>query len=315
MISSNYKIPEEITAFAKSAEIFDICEAIGKQYGLLLDQVGELDSEVRGVLLNINKPTDFTNHIVQRLEVNKDIAQQITKEVNENIFATLRTKLHGDIGVPPVSDETLPKPSHIADLEKAGGFTIEHPSAPITLQRTPISKPTTNEFKPGSNISSAAPTEERASPIAQSKASVMPREATTGQMAPLPNKIPSENIVHKEPLADQLLGILEKKVKPDETVRPEETVTTEESGTEESFVPPNLPTEETTADTDTVKIGTEEVGSDSSNEFTAPIPNNTNPAKQTENKTAPVETAKPKNVAPPSPPKSNWPDSYREPLE
>lgn len=110
---------------ANDSRIFDICEIIGEQFGLHIDQVGELDSEIRGIFLGINKSEDFIGHIISRLEIDKDLAQKIANEVSAKIYIVLKEKIQSSIL--NSTEEIKPtKPSHITDLEKAGGFTIEH---------------------------------------------------------------------------------------------------------------------------------------------------------------------------------------------
>lgn len=110
---------------ANDSRIFDICEIIGEQFGLHIDQVGELDSEIRGIFLGINKSEDFIGHIISRLEIDKDLAQKIANEVSAKIYIVLKEKIQSSIL--NSTEEIKPtKPPHITDLEKAGGFTIEH---------------------------------------------------------------------------------------------------------------------------------------------------------------------------------------------
>ncbi len=119
---------------ANDPKLFGICEIIGSGFGLHIDQVGALDSEIRGIFLGINKSSDFIDHIKTRLEIDNDTAQKIATEVNSKIFVALKEKMQSASPVQPKPDtipnETKPptetKPAHITDLEKAGGFTIEH---------------------------------------------------------------------------------------------------------------------------------------------------------------------------------------------
>lgn len=111
-------IPPQLKKLAESAELYDQSEKIGNKFNLMIDQIGELDAEIRGVLLGIFKPSDFTNHITERLEIKKDLAQQITEEVNKEIFETIKKTLRAD-------QESQTETSTIYSLEQAGGFSIE----------------------------------------------------------------------------------------------------------------------------------------------------------------------------------------------
>lgn len=113
-------IPPQFKKLAESAELYDQSEKVGQKFGLMIDQIGELDAEIRGVLLGIFKPTDFADHLVERLEIKKDLAEEITTEVNKEIFETIKAQLQKDTS--EISS------SHIADLEKVGEFEIEKES-------------------------------------------------------------------------------------------------------------------------------------------------------------------------------------------
>ncbi len=114
-------IPKQFKDLAESAELYDQSEKVGEKFGLMIDQIGELDAEIRGVLLGLFKPADFPQHLVERLEIKSDVAQKITEEVNKEIFQVIKAKLQA---------ETPPENIH-SDLEKVGGFTIEEESAPL----------------------------------------------------------------------------------------------------------------------------------------------------------------------------------------
>jgi len=131
-ISTNTSLKD----FATSLEIFDVCEEIGKINNLHIDQVGELDSEIRGILLGINQSDDFIDHVVKRLEIDRKLAEKITEEVNEKVFEVLKAKLRSKEiiestlrntpnKINPVNSFTPREPVSHTDLEKAGDFTIE----------------------------------------------------------------------------------------------------------------------------------------------------------------------------------------------
>src|SRR5689334_227770 len=109
-------IPPQFKKLAESAELYDQSEKVGAKFGLMIDQIGEMDAEIRGVLLGLFKPLDFTKHIMERLEIERGKAEAITQEVNKEIFDTLKSVLKAD--VPSNSSE-------ISAIESAGDFSIE----------------------------------------------------------------------------------------------------------------------------------------------------------------------------------------------
>lgn len=186
-----------IKEFAKDPAIFDICENIGKKFGLLIDQVGDLDMEVRKILLGKSKSEDLTSTLSKSLEINKVSAQQIVEEVNKQIFSTLKLKMqnqsaayHTSLGNSQMNANTYPqsfkpindspvvqKPtepevepeavaiSPHADLEKAGGFTIEAVGNPLPYTQKPKPKPVELP-KIQENVPEKIPTEVKTEPVA-----------------------------------------------------------------------------------------------------------------------------------------------------
>lgn len=112
------EIPEQFKKFAESAELYDQCEVIGEKFGLHLDQIGELDAEIRDILTGASQSKDFTSHIVERLEITPKLANDIAQEVTKEVFSALRTKLQSQV--------TNSQPtSSISSLERMGGFSLE----------------------------------------------------------------------------------------------------------------------------------------------------------------------------------------------
>lgn len=176
--------------FAKDPAIFDMCENIGKKFGLLIDQIGDLDMEVRRILLGKSKSEDLVNNLSRSLEINKVSAQQIVEEINKQIFSTIKLKMqdqttyHTSLGntqmnantypqsfkpinnIPTVQKSVEPEPVPVsphADLEKAGGFTIEAVEAPLpSIEKT---KPKTVELpKIQENLPEKQPEEVKVEP-------------------------------------------------------------------------------------------------------------------------------------------------------
>ncbi len=111
----NSSIPEDIKKFADSAELFEICEKIGQKFSLHIDQIDELDAQVRAVLRGNAQSKNFTSDIMKFLEINRGLAEEITKEVNKDIFESIRVSMRsGDSN--SVEDHS--------QLERAGGFKI-----------------------------------------------------------------------------------------------------------------------------------------------------------------------------------------------
>lgn len=109
-------------------EIYKKTEVIQKEFDLYLDQVGELEAEIIDVFTGHSKSKDFVDHIMKRLEIDRDKANKIAAEVNKEIFGELRRYMREQL----VSEE-----KSVSDLEQVGGFTIEkEPNQNSAIQNT-----------------------------------------------------------------------------------------------------------------------------------------------------------------------------------
>jgi gas vesicle protein len=122
--------------------------------------------EVRKILLGKSKSEDLLDNLSKVLEINKSSAGQIVEEINKQIFSTLKSKMQAQsayvtsLGNTQMNANTYPqsfKPintssttqqplppvteSPHADLEKAGGFTIEVAGNPLPNIEKPKPQP------------------------------------------------------------------------------------------------------------------------------------------------------------------------------
>lgn len=124
-------IPTQLKELANSPDLYIQSEKVGNKFNLHIDQIGELDAEIRDVLDGFSKSSDFIKHIMERLEIDRVTADKITEEVNKEVFGSIREQLQkmqsevkGDDGI--VGEQMTIKPQQsMADLERVGGFTIE----------------------------------------------------------------------------------------------------------------------------------------------------------------------------------------------
>lgn len=143
-------IPQQIKKLAFSPQIYKETERIGKLFGLHIDQIGELDAEITDIFLGKNKSSDFVDHIITRLEINKDTANKITTEVNKNIFQAIKSSLQS----------TNPDLSNVSDLEAAGNFTVEPEQGSNTVDQSTHSLESHEEII--TNIENPVPAQPRA---------------------------------------------------------------------------------------------------------------------------------------------------------
>ena len=98
-----------------SPKIFASCQKIGEMFSLHIDQIGELDAQVREVLKGQAKSSSFINDIIKYLEINRSLADEIATEVNKEIFNAIKSQMQSD---------TQENKTEISDLERIGDFRI-----------------------------------------------------------------------------------------------------------------------------------------------------------------------------------------------
>ncbi len=115
-MSQQPNISPEIKKIALSAELYDKSEKIGNIFGLHIDQIGELDTEIRSILIGKKNSANFIVDIIKNLEINRELADKILIEVNKEIFSTIKLNFQSQTE----SDESV-----VSSIENAGNFSIE----------------------------------------------------------------------------------------------------------------------------------------------------------------------------------------------
>ena len=92
------KLPRDLRNAIFSEDMTTKMGAIAKRYGLSIDQLGELDTVTNDIILGFIHPRDYTTELSKNLNIGIDVAKNIAKEVNEQIFSPIREslkKMHG----------------------------------------------------------------------------------------------------------------------------------------------------------------------------------------------------------------------------
>ncbi|MGC9605362.1 MAG: hypothetical protein ABSF56_01205 [Minisyncoccia bacterium] len=116
------EVPETIKRLADDPKIYDAIEKIGDKFDLHIDQIGDLDAEVRRVILGISKPTEFIKNIAKLLEIDQDKGGRIAEEINKDVIQSIRSELQSQTSDNRAADNLSP-------IERAGGFEIEREPA------------------------------------------------------------------------------------------------------------------------------------------------------------------------------------------
>ena len=162
--------PQQLKDLAQSALLYDQSERIGAKFNLHIDQIGELDAEIRGILLGSLKSSNFVADIKEHLEISREIAEQIVDEVNKAVFQTMKASMQ--------SQQSANESKSISSIEKAGGFTVE-------------------QEKKENHVPDNLPTQEN---MISSLENPLPGKRTT---------FPKAQETHTDPIIDHLLGTSE----------------------------------------------------------------------------------------------------------
>jgi len=107
------KLPEAVKQVYDRPETNDDIYEIGHKYKLHIDQIGVVIKNAYGVMLGITKPSDFVTTIVKEAGLAEDIANLITHEINEQVFAPIRQELMKTGGDWPINNGPKPLPKNV----------------------------------------------------------------------------------------------------------------------------------------------------------------------------------------------------------
>jgi len=86
-------LPEDIQSAISSSDVDQKIQNIGRQHNLHIDKMGELSDETGLVMLGFTHPSNFIKNIKGRVGVDENMAREITKEINEQIFKPIKNSL------------------------------------------------------------------------------------------------------------------------------------------------------------------------------------------------------------------------------
>ncbi len=136
-------LPTEIKEALMSPEFGSKLDAIADKHGMHIDQVGELANEIAAVMFGEIKAGDFFDSIKKSLDLTDKEAEEVTRDVNEQIFLPLRSALQSPDTTPtPEPSHPLETPDEILKhIEDAGPALPAPDLTDHLLQNTVESKP------------------------------------------------------------------------------------------------------------------------------------------------------------------------------
>jgi hypothetical protein len=109
-------VQEYVDSLLKSGELYDAAERVANKFGLHVDQLGEIAAQIEEVLRGRAKSSEFTKDIQKYLDIDESLANQITLEVNKEVFEAIKDKFKFSV----------PDQSSTSDISRLGGFTIDN---------------------------------------------------------------------------------------------------------------------------------------------------------------------------------------------
>ena len=86
-------LPSDIQQLLYSTDMNKILVDIGSKYKLHIDQIGKLEEETGSVMLGFIEPADYSRMISEALQVDSAVAENIVKDVNEQLFIKIRESM------------------------------------------------------------------------------------------------------------------------------------------------------------------------------------------------------------------------------
>lgn len=93
IIARYQKLPSSVKDAVSSLNMSGVIKTIAASHGLLVDKMGILHNEIMLVLLGIEPSSSFVENLGRQLNVSDGEVVSIATEVNEGIFAPIRTYL------------------------------------------------------------------------------------------------------------------------------------------------------------------------------------------------------------------------------
>ncbi len=109
-------LPDDLKDALVSVENADIIQGVGHKYKLHVDQMGELADETGLVMLGLTRPGQFMDNLTKRLHISTELAKNIVREIDDQIFKPVKTSLQKVRGFEvegpaPAPDQTAPPAS------------------------------------------------------------------------------------------------------------------------------------------------------------------------------------------------------------
>lgn len=111
--------------------------AIGKQHGLHIDELEDLQIETMLVLVGLVAPDDYESELINRLAISPAEAGKIIADINTHVFIPIHDYIINE--TTPKNVSINPNPVPVNDLERVG-ISITQDDQPVTTPTGPLAR-------------------------------------------------------------------------------------------------------------------------------------------------------------------------------
>lgn len=181
MNNKDIKIPEEILNFIHSGDVYSKLEGIGDKYGLNLDKLGDLNIITEKAMIGEIKSSDFIDTVSKNLEIPEEVAENIAKDIGNNIMTPIRSALQkiqeqNEIDYDNVQPQTTPTPPKTTPIAQ-------------TPPPIPVKIPTPSPTPPAPPSTPTIPSTPTTPPVFVAKTIAIPKPEPTPQPAIMPKTV------------------------------------------------------------------------------------------------------------------------------
>ncbi len=139
LIEMYHKLPKDVQEAILSVDTSEAIREIGEKHKLMIDKMGDLADETGLVMLGIIHPGQYVSHLIERLGINQETAQEIAEEVNNRILFPIRDSLRKiqeekevtaelpEISKPEIPAEVGPRPTSSDRSRESSDLGLEPP--------------------------------------------------------------------------------------------------------------------------------------------------------------------------------------------
>lgn len=144
--------------FLYSPEMGALVKKVADKHQLHIDQMALLEAEVGELMLGLTEPQDFVPYMVETLNVSKDVADAIAKDVNDELMLKMRGLMGAPSQAAAPAPAPAPKPASPEPVRPAASPSVVMPSSKPTPAPAPTPVPVPTPIAPPAPPPAPAPT-------------------------------------------------------------------------------------------------------------------------------------------------------------